>query len=91
MTNSGGVNNKGVLFQYDPNNNIYLKKIDFNGSVNGSNPSASLIQASDGKLYGMTPYGETVLKLACFYELYSAFYHYILTFGVILGLHVISK
>lgn len=54
MTKDGGINGKGVLFQYDPITNIYVKKIDFATSATGSNPLGSLKQASDGKMYGMT-------------------------------------
>jgi uncharacterized repeat protein (TIGR03803 family) len=57
MTSEGGANGKGVLFQYNPTTNAYVKKIDFAGTTNGSNPVGSLIQASDGKLYGMTKLG----------------------------------
>ena len=35
MTYRGGVNNMGVLFQYDPTTNIYTKKFDFDGAANG--------------------------------------------------------
>lgn len=57
MTSVGGANNLGVLFQYNPNSNTYTKKIDFTGITNGSGPVGSLVQASDGKLYGMTRLG----------------------------------
>ena len=57
MTGAGGTYSLGVLFQYDPATSIYTKKLDFNGAANGSNPNGSLMQASDGKLYGMTPQG----------------------------------
>jgi uncharacterized repeat protein (TIGR03803 family) len=56
MTKYGGVNNKGVLFQYDPATNVFTKMIDFNGG-NGALPVGGLIQASDGKIYGMTTEG----------------------------------
>ncbi|MBK8367143.1 MAG: T9SS type A sorting domain-containing protein [Bacteroidetes bacterium] len=56
LTYGGGINNVGVLFQYDPVSNSFIKKIDFNG-LNGGNPQGSLIEASDGKLYGMTMSG----------------------------------
>jgi uncharacterized repeat protein (TIGR03803 family) len=59
MTFDGGANNKGVLFKYDPTTNVYTKKIDFAGTVNGSNPNGSLIEAPDGKLYGLTYNGGT--------------------------------
>ncbi len=56
MTNGGGANNYGVLFSFDPALNSYTKLIDFNGA-NGQAPFGSIIQADDGKLYGMTYYG----------------------------------
>jgi uncharacterized repeat protein (TIGR03803 family) len=59
MTNLGGANNLGVLFQYDPTTTIYVKKLDFAGATNGSKPYGSLMQASDGKIYGMTGSGGT--------------------------------
>lgn len=58
MTPYGGKNNKGVIFQYDPVTNVYTKKIMFDG-INGKNPQGALIQALDGKLYGMTHDGGT--------------------------------
>jgi uncharacterized repeat protein (TIGR03803 family) len=56
MTYSGGVNDDGVIFEYDIITNIYTKKFDF-AFLNGTNPRGSLIEASDGKLYGMTSLG----------------------------------
>ena len=56
MTSTGGVNNKGVLFEYNIANDTLIKKVDFNGTI-GKRPYSSLIQASNGKLYGMTSAG----------------------------------
>jgi uncharacterized repeat protein (TIGR03803 family) len=56
VTNLGGTNNKGVLFEYDISTNTYSKKFDF-GSTSGENPCGRLFQASNGKLYGMTAWG----------------------------------
>jgi uncharacterized repeat protein (TIGR03803 family) len=57
MTNTGGVNNMGVVFKILPNGTNYTKLLDFNGS-NGRLPNSSLIY--DGTyLYGMTIYGGT--------------------------------
>lgn len=56
ITSFGGINNRGVIFSFDPISFSYAKLNDFDYS-NGAEPSGSLIQASDGKLYGMTPYG----------------------------------
>jgi uncharacterized repeat protein (TIGR03803 family) len=57
MTTQGGVNNDGVLFSYNPFTNSYQKLLDFNGTVNGANPTGSLIQATNGLLFGMTTAG----------------------------------
>ncbi|MHB8401627.1 MAG: choice-of-anchor tandem repeat GloVer-containing protein, partial [Bacteroidia bacterium] len=57
MTSAGGANSLGVLFQYNPSTNVYTKKLDFAGATNGSNPIGSLMQASDGMLYGMAYQG----------------------------------
>lgn len=52
LTTNGGANNKGVIFEYDPSTQAYVKKFDFNGT-NGEHPSGTLMQASNGNLYGM--------------------------------------
>lgn len=57
LARSGGVSNHGVLFEFNPNTGVYTKKIDFDGTNKGSSPYGSLIQASNGKLYGMTKSG----------------------------------
>ncbi len=54
LTYQGGTNGQGVLFQYDPSASIYTKKYDFNYNTSGSSPMGSLIQATNGKLYGVT-------------------------------------
>ncbi len=56
MTNTGGANNVGVIFEYDTATSVYTRKIDLVSS-NGANPKGSLMQASNGKLYGMTQLG----------------------------------
>lgn len=57
MTRGGGINNHGVLFEYNPTNNIFTKKLDFNDSATGLGPYGNLMQASNGKLYGLTASG----------------------------------
>ncbi len=52
MTSAGGINNRGVIFEWDPVTNIYTKKYDFN-STNGWTPYGSLT-LSGTKFYGMT-------------------------------------
>ena len=56
MTNGGGSNGYGVIFSFDPSTSTYTKLKDFD-NTNGSNPYGSLVQAADGKLYGMTHSG----------------------------------
>lgn len=57
MTFMGGAQDQGVLFEYDPSTNVLSKKIEFQASVNGAYPFGSLVQASNGKLYGRTGIG----------------------------------
>ena len=57
MTKEGGANDFGVLFEYDITLNNFSKKIDFDDEGHGKYPYGSLIQASNGKLYGMTHRG----------------------------------
>lgn len=62
-TAAGGINEGGVLFEYDPATNAYTKKIDFSGSADlsessiGTSPVGKLALTADGKLYGMTTFG----------------------------------
>ncbi|HEX7412433.1 MAG TPA: choice-of-anchor tandem repeat GloVer-containing protein [Bacteroidia bacterium] len=56
ITGAGGASGLGVLFQYNPATNTYISMFDFAGT-NGQNPNGSLMQASDGMLYGMTQAG----------------------------------
>jgi len=56
MTYQGGENGFGVLFEYNPADQSYSKKVDFDG-LNGKYPFGSLIQASNSKIYGMTQFG----------------------------------
>ncbi|MEO7049863.1 MAG: choice-of-anchor tandem repeat GloVer-containing protein, partial [Ferruginibacter sp.] len=51
----GGVNYDGVIFEWDPATNVYIKKIDFDG-INGRAPQGSLTLYA-GKFYGMTEWG----------------------------------
>src|SRR4051794_13855020 len=58
MTPNGGSSGFGVIFSFDPSTSTYAKLKDFNyTNGDGVSPQGSLIQASDGKLYGMTIYG----------------------------------
>jgi uncharacterized repeat protein (TIGR03803 family) len=53
MTQMGGNYNKGVIFEWDPKNNQYVKKIDLDGSTMGSTPYGSLVLYNN-KFYSMT-------------------------------------
>ena len=56
MIGEGGSNNAGAIFSFDPSSSTYTKVKDFN-VTDGQRPMGSLMQASDGKLYGMTYQG----------------------------------
>jgi uncharacterized repeat protein (TIGR03803 family) len=56
MTNSNVSSGFGGIFSFDPSTSTYAKLKDFDGS-DGAFPYGSLIQRSDGKLYGMTSGG----------------------------------
>lgn len=53
MTSGGGAFGYGVIFEINPETGAYNKIHDFD-SVNGKTPYGSLLQAANGKLYGMT-------------------------------------
>lgn len=57
LTSSGGLNNDGVLFEYNILTGVYTKHHDFSSTVTGSEPFSSLYEASDGMLYGTTNSG----------------------------------
>lgn len=59
LTSNGGINDLGVIFEFDPITNIYKKVFDFT-NLSGGNPKGSLLQASNGKLYGLTYSGGTI-------------------------------
>ncbi len=59
MTRYGGAPNKGVIFSFDYSTSTYTDLFDFTGADNGERPTGSLIQASNGKLYGGTTIGGT--------------------------------
>jgi uncharacterized repeat protein (TIGR03803 family) len=61
-TNGGGAGTNGAvgtIFSYNPNTNVYAKVYDFNGGLDARYPEGTLLAASDGNLYGMTPFGTT--------------------------------
>ena len=56
VTNRGGVNSDGVLFEYDMDNSTFTKLIDFDENVSGRFPGG-LMQAANGMIYGHTDAG----------------------------------
>jgi uncharacterized repeat protein (TIGR03803 family) len=56
MTSGGGANNGGTVFQITPAGILTVLHA-FAGATDGISPQGSLIQASDGNLYGMTSGG----------------------------------
>lgn len=57
LTSSGGTDYSGVLYEYDYSNDVYTVLMNFDYGTSGSSPYGSLIEASNGKLYGTTVYG----------------------------------
>ncbi|MFM1876468.1 MAG: hypothetical protein RL266_2205 [Bacteroidota bacterium] len=55
VTAYGGLNNKGVLFSFDPSTNAIAKLIDF-GSGSYQDPRGGLIMGSNGNLYGVVSF-----------------------------------
>jgi uncharacterized repeat protein (TIGR03803 family) len=49
----------GVIIEFDPITNTYQDVYHFKNMIDGQNPNYKLMQASDGKLYGMTISGGT--------------------------------
>ncbi len=59
MTYGGGTNNYGVLFKFDPRTNIETVLVNFN-NTNGAHPIfGSLVQDTNGLLYGLANAGGT--------------------------------
>ncbi|MDA3893547.1 MAG: PKD domain-containing protein, partial [Salinivirgaceae bacterium] len=56
LTFEGGSNGGGILFEYDATNESVIKKVELNTSA-GTTPSAALLNASNGKLYGLNRSG----------------------------------
>jgi uncharacterized repeat protein (TIGR03803 family) len=76
----GGTNNKGVLFSYDISSNLYVTLHNFDIPTGGT-PYSGVMQATDGKLYGMTnDGGSNNLGVIFSYDIntsqYSALYNF---------------
>jgi len=53
----GGTSDFGTLFEFDIATNTLTKKLDFDGTNMGKDLFANVIEASNGKLYGLTNRG----------------------------------
>lgn len=53
---AGGLYDLGVIFEFDPNGNVFTKLYDLKDSLMGEGP-VSIMQASSGKFYGVTSRG----------------------------------
>lgn len=70
LTFRGGVNDTGAIFEFNPVNNLYARLHSFdevNNNELGIAPRASLLEASNGKLYG-TAYRGGNNNLGVFFE-----------------------
>lgn len=56
-TSAGGKSGNGVLYKFNPNTSQYTIIKDFSNVNDGKYPSGSIIQASDGNLYGTAQSG----------------------------------
>lgn len=58
MTYGGGANGKGTIFKCSTDGTTFNTLVDFSGT-DGAYPYGSLLEATDGNLYGMTSAGGT--------------------------------
>jgi uncharacterized repeat protein (TIGR03803 family) len=79
VTNSGGDNNIGVLYEWDPITNIYKDKLSFSSST-GNSPLGSLT-FYNGSMYGMTFNGGTGAGSIFEYNVTTAVYTTRYSFG----------
>ncbi len=59
LMSQGGINNAGVLFEFDPTTNIYTKKFDFNNPSDGGFPNGTMTFYGN-KFFGLTKSGGTI-------------------------------
>lgn len=55
----GGSFNSGVLYEYDLTTDTYTNLVDFDGPIYGGGPHGRLVEAPNGKLYGLNSHGGT--------------------------------
>ncbi|MFM2385836.1 MAG: hypothetical protein RL660_593 [Bacteroidota bacterium] len=64
LTQFGGSKNRGTIVRYDVATNTYTKVADFL-DTNGAYPRGALVQAPNGKLYGVAQAGGTGSAASC--------------------------
>ena len=57
MTTEGGLNNKGIIYEYDNASNTLTNKMDFDSITNGSRPYGGFVEPVPGILYGLASTG----------------------------------
>jgi uncharacterized repeat protein (TIGR03803 family) len=57
ITNLGGASDAGTIFEFSPSTGTETVVHSFGTGGDGVEPQSTLIQASDGNLYGTAPYG----------------------------------
>jgi uncharacterized repeat protein (TIGR03803 family) len=66
MTSMGGTSNFGVMFEYDPIANVYVKKIDFTGAANGRRPLGDLLFVKPSQTITFAPLTDKTFGDAAF-------------------------
>jgi uncharacterized repeat protein (TIGR03803 family) len=64
LTQYGGLYNKGAIIEYNRLTNTYIRRASFN-DTSGAYPRSTLVQAPNGKLYGIAQYGGSGSALSC--------------------------
>jgi uncharacterized protein (TIGR02145 family) len=54
---NGGINDNGIIYEWDPVTNEILKKFEFNDTLYQNSSSRNLIKANNGKFYGYKNFG----------------------------------
>jgi uncharacterized repeat protein (TIGR03803 family) len=57
MTSGGESHHAGIIFEWDPSTNEYIKEFEFDGNESGAGPIGSLLKAKNGKYYGVARSG----------------------------------
>ena len=81
VCSAGGTNDFGTIFQYVPGATSVTKYYDFNWLSSGGYPKSSLMEATDGSLYGLTSDGGgggngTIFRFQPGANTFSTLYHF---------------